>query len=135
MPSLALFIEQVVPDLAGWGHDGAGPVHCDRVGEVDVFLNASDDILGVQLKAAGGVALAQWKFDSADWWVEEHGLIMEKPDSPVPPGKYIVTGDREVTTVLTGHPMDKGGDQRWELDDGATIHDVTHLRCRSVDES
>ena len=23
-----------------------------------------------QLKAAGGVAPAQWKFDSTDWWVE-----------------------------------------------------------------
>ena len=85
-----------------------------------------------QLKAAGGVAPAQWKFDSADWWVEEHGLIMEKPDFPVPPGKYIVTGAREVTTVLTVHPMDKDGDQRWELDGGAAIHDVTHLRCRSA---
>ena len=57
---------------------------------------------------------------------------MEKPDFPVPPGKYIVTGDREVTTVLTVHPMDKDGDQRWKLDGGATIHDVTHLRCRSA---
>ena len=84
------------------------------------------------MKAAGGVAPAQWKFDSADWWVEEHGLIMEKRDFPVPPGKYIVTGDRDVTTVLTVHPMDKDGDQRWELDGGATIHDVTHLRCRSA---
>jgi hypothetical protein len=85
-----------------------------------------------QLKAAGGVAPAQWKFDGTDWWVEEHGLIMEKPDFPIPPGKYIVTGDREVTTVLTVHPMDKDGDQRWELGGGATIHDVTHLRCRSA---
>src|SRR5207248_2788087 len=32
-----------------------------------------------QLKAAGGVAPSQWKFDAADWWLEEHGLIMEKP--------------------------------------------------------
>ncbi len=30
-----------------------------------------------QLKAAGAVAAAQWKFDSTDWWLEEHGLIME----------------------------------------------------------
>ena len=30
-----------------------------------------------QLKAAGGVAPSQWKFDAADWWLEEHGLIME----------------------------------------------------------
>src|SRR5579863_846533 len=27
-----------------------------------------------QLKAAGGVAPSQWKFDAADWWLEEHGL-------------------------------------------------------------
>ena len=34
-----------------------------------------------QLKATG-VAPAQWKFDAADWWLEEHGLIMEKPSFP-----------------------------------------------------
>jgi hypothetical protein len=85
-----------------------------------------------RLKAAGGIAPAQWKFDSTDWWVEEHGLIMEKPDFPVPPGKYLVTGDREVTTVLTIHPRDKDGNQRWELGDGATLYDVTHLACRSA---
>ena len=85
-----------------------------------------------QLKAADGVAPAQWKFDSAEWWLEEHGLIMEKPDFPVPPGKYMVTGDRRVTTVLTVHPVEKDGTQRWKLDDGATLHDVTHLACRSA---
>ena len=85
-----------------------------------------------QLKAAGGIAPAQWKFDSTDWWVEEHGLIMEKPAFPVPPGKYLVTGDREVTTVLTIHPRDKDGNQRWELADGAKLYDVTHLACRSA---
>jgi len=85
-----------------------------------------------QLKAADGVAPAQWKFDSADWWVEENGLIMEKPDFPVPPGKYVVTGDREVTTVLTVYPMDNDGAQRWELDNGAKLYDVTHLPCRSA---
>ena len=85
-----------------------------------------------QLKAAGGVAPAQWKLDSTDWWLEEHGLIMEKPDFPLPPGKYMVTGDREVTTVLTVHPVNEDGAQRWELDDGATLYDVTHLPCRSA---
>ena len=85
-----------------------------------------------QLEAAGGVAPARWTFDSADWWVEENGLIMEKPDFPVPPGKYVVTGDREVTTVLTIHPMDTDGVQRWELGDGAKLYDVTHLPCRSA---
>src|SRR6187200_3059947 len=59
-----------------------------------------------QLKATG-VAPAQWKFDAADWWLEEHGLIMEKPSFPLPPGKYLVTGDRKVTAVLTIQPRDK----------------------------
>ena len=85
-----------------------------------------------RLKAAGGVSPARWTFDSADWWLEEHGLIMEKPDFPLPAGKYLVTGDREVTTVLTVHPRDKDGNQRWELGDRATLHDVTHLACRSA---
>jgi hypothetical protein len=85
-----------------------------------------------RLKAAGGVAPAQWKFDGDDWWLEEHGLIMEKPQFPLSPGKYVVTGDREVTTVLTIHPEDANGGERWELADGATIHDVTHLACRSA---
>ena len=85
-----------------------------------------------RLKAAGGVAPAQWNFDSTDWWLEEHGLIMEKPDFPVPPGKYVVTGDREVMTVLTVHTTDKSGDRRWELANGAKLYDVTHLPCRSA---
>jgi len=85
-----------------------------------------------RLEAAGGVAPAQWKFDSKDWWLEEHGLIMEKPDFPLPSDKYMVTGDREVTTVLTVHPVDEDGAQRWELDNGAKLYDVTHLPCRSA---
>ena len=78
------------------------------------------------------MAPSQWKFDTADWWLEEHGLIMEKPTFPLPPGKYLVTGDRQVTTVLTIQPRDKDGNQRWELADGATLYDVTHLGCRSA---
>jgi len=85
-----------------------------------------------RLKSASGVAPAGWRFDGADWWLEEHGLIMEQPEFPLPPGKYLVTGDRDVTTALTVHPMANDGTQRWELDDGATIYDVTHLRCRSA---
>src|SRR5687767_5523976 len=42
-----------------------------------------------QLKAAGGAAPAQWQFDSEDWWLEEHGLIMEKPEFPLAAGKYM----------------------------------------------
>src|SRR5271154_2263747 len=60
-----------------------------------------------KLKADGGVAPAQWKFDAEDWWLEEHGLIMEKPSFPLAPGQYLVTGDREVKTVLTIQPKDK----------------------------
>ncbi len=92
-----------------------------------IRLNSYD-----QLKDAGGVAPARWRFDGTDWWLEEHGLIMEQPEFPVPPRKYVVTGDREVTTVLTIHPADKTGDRRWELDNGATLYDVTHLACRSA---
>ena len=85
-----------------------------------------------RLIEVGGVAPAKWKFDSKDWWLEEHGLIMEKPKFPLAPGKYLVTGDREVTTVLTVYRPDKDGNQRWELGDGATLYDVTHLACRSA---
>jgi hypothetical protein len=86
----------------------------------------------VRLEAAGGVAPAKWQFDSKDWWLEEHGLIMEAPDFPMPAGKYLVTGDRTVTTVLTIHAKDQNGSQRWELADGAKLYDVTHLPCRSA---
>ncbi|NCF37547.1 MAG: hypothetical protein GWP56_14375 [Gammaproteobacteria bacterium] len=42
-----------------------------------------------QLQAAGGLAPAKWQFDSQDWWLEENGRIMEPPQFPLPPGKYI----------------------------------------------
>ena len=84
------------------------------------------------LKNSGGMAPARWKFDETDWWLEEHGLIMEQPTVPLSPGKYVVTGARKVTAVLTIHPADDYGDQRWELDQGATLYDVTHLACRSA---
>jgi hypothetical protein len=85
-----------------------------------------------QLVASGGVAPASWKFDGADWWLEENGLIMEQPEFSLPPGKYIVTGDREAVAMLVIHPLDDQGEQRWELDNGATLYDVTHLPCRSA---
>ncbi len=84
------------------------------------------------LKAHGGKAPSDWQFDPRDWWLEEHGLIMEKPEFPMPPGKYLVTGNREAQTVLTVFPKDAKGKQRWELADGVTVYDVTHLRCRSA---
>ena len=86
---------------------------------------------GVPLGAAGKleaslVAPAGWKFDPTDWWVEEHGLVMEPPEFPMPAGNYVVTGDREVTTWLT-----VGTDGSWELAEG-TLYDVTHLPCRAA---
>ena len=84
-----------------------------------------------QLKSTG-IAPAQWKFDSKDWWLEEHGAIMEKPEFPLPPGKYVVTGGREVTTVLTVYSKDNNGIERWQLDNGAKLYDVTHLPCHAA---
>jgi len=85
-----------------------------------------------RLEADGFVARAGWRFDPGEWWLEEYGRIMEKPQFPMPPGQYLVTGDREATTVLTVFPADDDGNQRWELADGATLYDVTHLGCRSA---
>lgn len=68
-----------------------------------------------------------WKFNPNDWWLEEHGLIMERPDFPLPPGRYLVTGGREVTTSLN---VDPNGN--WKLGDNAKLYDVTHLPCRSA---
>jgi hypothetical protein len=79
-----------------------------------------------RLQAAGCVAPAKWVFDHEDWWLEEHGLIMEKPEFPLPPGKYLVTGDRELTTTLT-----VGRNDSWTLAEGC-LGDVTHLPCRAA---
>lgn len=86
----------------------------------------------------GGLAPAGWTFDKNDWWLEEHGLIMSQP-GPLPRKKvdkdtkevlpykrYVVTGDREVKTILKVFE-----DGRWELAKG-TLYDVTHLPCRSA---
>lgn len=85
-----------------------------------------------ELLANGGIAPAGWQFDPASWWLEEHGLIMEAPSFPLPPGQYVVTGGRETTSVLTVAAPDDTGRQAWSLADGATIYDVTHLRCRAA---
>ena len=84
------------------------------------------------LIANGGLAPAGWQFDGAAWWLEEHGLIMEAPSFPVPPGHYVVTGGREVTQVLTIDSADAAGKQTWSLAERATLYDVTHLGCRAA---
>ena len=78
-----------------------------------------------KLAAKGGKAPAGWQFNDKAWWLEEHGLIMEEP-APLPPGRYVVTGARKVTTELT---VQKNGD--WALKEGK-LFDVTHLPCRSA---
>jgi hypothetical protein len=94
-----------------------------------------------KLEATGGKAPAGWQFDQNAWWLEEHGLIMPGTD-PLPLAKmvregdkmieqqpfkrYVVTGDREVTSVLTVRR-----DGRWELSKGK-LYDVTHLPCRAA---
>lgn len=106
----------------------------DDPGPRGVYLRDYDR----RLASNSNVAPAGWKFDPRDWWVEEHGLIMSTPDplprksldrvtkEILPQKQYVVTGDREVTTVLTVRE-----DGRWELERG-TLYDVTHLPCRSA---
>lgn len=79
-----------------------------------------------ELEGSYNLAPAGWKFDPQDWWLEEHGLIMEAPQFPIPAGRYLVTGGRRVTTGLT--ILEDGS---WKLDEG-TLFDVTHLPCRSA---
>ena len=79
-----------------------------------------------------GMAPAGWQFDPGQWWLEEHGLIMEKPQFPLAAGQYVVSGGREVTSVLTIGAPDATGAQSWDLADGATLDQVTHLACRSA---
>lgn len=85
-----------------------------------------------KLQAAGGYGPGNWKFDENDWWLDENGLIMEQPDFPITAGRYLVTGEREVTTMLTVYPKDENGAQRWELAENAKLFDVTHMPCRSA---
>jgi hypothetical protein len=84
-----------------------------------------------RLQSSQGKAPAGWQFDNRDWWLEEHGLIMEAPEFPMPPGHYLVTGGREKAATLTVQKPDSQGRQAWTLDNEANIYDVTHLRCRS----
>jgi hypothetical protein len=82
--------------------------------------------------AEAGTAPAGWSFDPGAWWLEENGLIMEAPRFPLPPGRYIVTGGRETRAELIVEKPDTDGVSKWRLAGGATLHDVTHLGCRSA---
>eukprot|EP00584_Thalassiosira_punctigera_P020636 CAMPEP_0172562282 /NCGR_PEP_ID=MMETSP1067-20121228/96353_1 /TAXON_ID=265564 ORGANISM="Thalassiosira punctigera, Strain Tpunct2005C2" /NCGR_SAMPLE_ID=MMETSP1067 /ASSEMBLY_ACC=CAM_ASM_000444 /LENGTH=292 /DNA_ID=CAMNT_0013352481 /DNA_START=32 /DNA_END=910 /DNA_ORIENTATION=+ len=74
-----------------------------------------------------------WVFDPNDFWIEEYGRVMEKPDFPLTPGRYLVTGGREATTLLTVSLPNDRGEQGWKFGEaGVTLYDVTHLPCRSA---
>ena len=108
-------------DAATWGHWAVDP------GPRGVRVRNYAD-----LTAAAGLAPAGWQFDPEAWWIEENGLIMEAPTFPLAPGAYVVTGGRETTAVLTVSAPDASGAQSWSLSEGATVYDVTHLRCRAA---
>ena len=103
-------------DAATWGFWSVDP------GPRGVGIRDYDALI-----ANAGVAPDGWQFDPAAWWLEEHGLMMESPAFPLPPGQYVVTGGRDVTSVLTITT-----DGTWSLADGATLYDVTHLGCRAA---
>ena len=68
-----------------------------------------------------------------EWWFEEKGLLLERPDTPLPAGTYLVTGGRAVTaalTVVADAAPSAGGATRWDLADGARIGDVALLASR-----
>lgn len=105
----------------GWGLWSVDP------GPRGVRLSSYDTLV-----SSGSTAPTGWQFNQSDWWLEEHGLIMEAPQVGMPAGKYLVTGNREVQATLTVFEKDANGSQAWELSDNATIYDVTHLRCRAA---
>jgi hypothetical protein len=84
------------------------------------------------LVANAAVAPDGWTFDPAAWWLEEYGRMMEAPTFPLPAGQYVVTGGRDVASVLTVEEPDAMGKQAWSLADGANVYDVTHLGCRAA---
>ena len=56
---------------------------------------------------------------------------MESPE-PLPPGKYHVAWLNNPPSGSSGTVTLTIADDRWSLDSGATLHDVTHLPCRSA---
>jgi hypothetical protein len=110
-----------------WGLWRADP------GPRGVYLRDFDRAFSSAADESHSVAPAGWTWDANDWWLEEHGILMEQPQFPLPPGRYLVTGGRSVTTGLTIVAGGGGGGIRyhWKLDEG-TLYDVTHLPCRSA---
>jgi len=87
--------------------------------------------LGLRLRTyerikAGEISAPSWLNDG-DFFLDENAIVMPQPQFPLPPGKYLVTGARTVTTGLTVEPSGK-----WTLDNAAKLYDVTHLPCRAA---
>lgn len=108
-------------DASTWGFWAVDP------GPRGVWISDYPDLL-----ENAGVAPDGWQFDSAAWWLEEHGLMMESPVFPLPAGNYVVTGGREITSVLTVAAPDATGKQAWSIANNASLYDVTHLGCRAA---
>lgn len=103
----------------GWWYTDPGPT--------GVWLSQYDRLI-----AAGRIAPTGWTFNPDDWWVDENGILMENPVFDIKPGRFVVTGNREAVAILTIHSKDEKGAMRWELSDGITIEQVTHLECRAA---
>eukprot|EP00978_Attheya_sp_CCMP212_P012296 scaffold30530_cov43-Attheya_sp.AAC.3 len=76
---------------------------------------------------------AGWKLDPNDFWIEEHGLLMETPSFPLTSGQYLVTGGKLTTAILS---YDKKNNS-WQLaspQNGkpVALDDVTHGPCRAA---
>lgn len=85
-----------------------------------------------KLSQANNKAPAGWEFDPSSFWIDENGLLMEKPKFSLRAGHYLVTGEREVITVLSVSEKDADGKQTWKLAHEASLEDVTHMPCRSA---
>ena len=123
------FIAALGDPKASSGRGGAEKWGIWRIdpGPRGVYLNQFEKSVANR----GGKAPAGWQWDPSDFWIEEYGRVMEKPSFPVPAGRYLVTGGRQTTTVLTIEAPDSSGKQGWSLENG-TLFDVTHLPCRSA---
>ena len=113
------------PDASSGSGAGSWGIWREDPGPRGVRLRAYDSLV-----QKGGKAPAGWTFGERGWWLEEHGLIMEAP-APLPlkgkvPCRYLVTGGRETTAVLS-----LTEDGSWSLSKGK-LFDVTHLPCRSA---
>eukprot|EP00984_Skeletonema_dohrnii_P011922 scaffold4785_cov137-Skeletonema_dohrnii-CCMP3373.AAC.1 len=89
------------------------------------------DQFGDTISNGRKVSPVGWEIDPKSFWLEEHGIWMEAPRYNLQPGRYLVTGGRLRTSVLTIHPADENGVKNWSLD-GGVLYDVTHLPCRSA---